>query len=1084
MQSGQVNASELMAAFLGSVKDNLGQKIVNNDFTGELEKHLPKQLTTDATTGLEGTGKTDGANEDSKASATGSSVTSQNGTGGSPSVGSATSGAKTKVGDSRAEEKKSLFVSDPAVLETILANLHYPATTRDQCQQLLGKKGRLSIQDLDSILSTRPDSGSTTGGEVPAESVSALLESVVKDSGNQQGNALALGNNVQSSIAVKSGGSYTRDELRSLLGKVVDASQKNSRKTKTSALASSTSSVVETNPPEGLQSGQTQELVATVLPSFISGGRKVSPQPVLDANTGDNQRESKKASINGTDSPDNQAKGVSGAESGSLAGVSAGDTGSSSVNGTAVAAGIAPAGQGTQTVSSGASAAAGVHAMEDEATVTAAVGLDVASELSDLIKSGMGTARGGSSALGATTGVDSPKEVEGRAQVVVQDAPGLGKHIEQLAGGRTQSSENVVLQTTGANTDDNLITPPQMENSSGDGFAFYDKNRMSQSGEQSRGSKTAGGSAANPGGEGIPNILFSYTSSNNGTGSVSGVLSRDSVGQAVSDKTARVAADSGQTSSAGDGQSSGASVANSAAAAVSAKSGTKGLTDVDQLLFMSQGVAFAANVKDATGGSAQNISDLANFVGQAVSDKTARVAADSGQTPPSGEGQSSGASVDNSAATTVSAKTGTEGLTDADQLLFMSQGVAFAANMKDATGGSAQNISDRANSVGLEGSDKTTRVAADSGQTPPAGEGQSSGASVDNSAATTVSAKTGTEGLTAIDQLLSMSQGAAVAAKMKKSTGGSVQNVSGSAKSDGQTVSDKTAQVAGDSGRTLQSAQAGGSGAGNSSSTASASASPLAQQEAASMAANVTDQSSPSGDEQSAGSPGSSMDNNVAASASVKADTDKVASVEQFVVGTQGGGVAAKRVEDLAATSDPVAGAQGVQAAASNLQTINMHPADNSPQNGSGMYDPYRAVELVNDMREQAAGGAGHSLVLDMVSDGLGKVNLKVEARKDEISVEALTQNEPARQALMNHSVELRQDLRNQGLVLGKFMVDVNGGGVGQGGKDSSGAGNHGQSAGRGRGASRMSDVSIVKTSEAPVQAAPQTVRSRISFFA
>ena len=49
--------------------------------------------------------------------------------------------------------------------------------------------------------------------------------------------------------------------------------------------------------------------------------------------------------------------------------------------------------------------------------------------------------------------------------------------------------------------------------------------------------------------------------------------------------------------------------------------------------------------------------------------------------------------------------------------------------------------------------------------------------------------------------------------------------------------------------------------------------------------------------------------------------------------------------------------------------------------------------------------------------------------------MEALTQSEPARQALMRHSTELRQDLQDQGLVLEKFMVDVN--------RDKSGGGNH-----------------------------------------
>jgi flagellar hook-length control protein FliK len=169
-----------------------------------------------------------------------------------------------------------------------------------------------------------------------------------------------------------------------------------------------------------------------------------------------------------------------------------------------------------------------------------------------------------------------------------------------------------------------------------------------------------------------------------------------------------------------------------------------------------------------------------------------------------------------------------------------------------------------------------------------------------------------------------------------------------------------------------------------------------------------------------------------------------------------------------------------VQASASNIQTINMTPADNSPQGGFAAYDPYRAVELANNVREQATSGASNQLVLDMVSDGIGKVNLKVEAKKGEISVEAVTQSEPARQSLMNHTVELRQDLRNQGLVLGKFMVDVNGGG--QGGNSGADTNRNG---GSGAGGYPPAGTRTVKTTtNAPVPAAVLTGQSRINVFA
>ncbi len=42
MGSGQVSASQLMASFLGSQNEKIGQAIAGNGFAGELEKFIPK----------------------------------------------------------------------------------------------------------------------------------------------------------------------------------------------------------------------------------------------------------------------------------------------------------------------------------------------------------------------------------------------------------------------------------------------------------------------------------------------------------------------------------------------------------------------------------------------------------------------------------------------------------------------------------------------------------------------------------------------------------------------------------------------------------------------------------------------------------------------------------------------------------------------------------------------------------------------------------------------------------------------------------------------------------------------------------
>lgn len=101
-------------------------------------------------------------------------------------------------------------------------------------------------------------------------------------------------------------------------------------------------------------------------------------------------------------------------------------------------------------------------------------------------------------------------------------------------------------------------------------------------------------------------------------------------------------------------------------------------------------------------------------------------------------------------------------------------------------------------------------------------------------------------------------------------------------------------------------------------------------------------------------------------------------------------------------------------------------------QNQAQQYDPNRMVELFQNYQEQARSGSGQ-LVLEMDQQEFGKMSIKVQTRKDEVSAVVMTENEPARQALLKNTPELRQDLQDQGMVLGKFMVDVDGRKAGEG---------------------------------------------------
>jgi flagellar hook-length control protein FliK len=152
---------------------------------------------------------------------------------------------------------------------------------------------------------------------------------------------------------------------------------------------------------------------------------------------------------------------------------------------------------------------------------------------------------------------------------------------------------------------------------------------------------------------------------------------------------------------------------------------------------------------------------------------------------------------------------------------------------------------------------------------------------------------------------------------------------------------------------------------------------------------------------------------------------------------------------------------------------------DNPAGNGFTYYDPYRSAELAQNMREQVAGAGARQLVLEMEPDELGKISIKVGAKKDEISVEAVTQSADARAVLMSHTPELRQDLKDQGLVLDKFMVDVNG--------EKSGGGNYqegSKSKGKAAQTPKTAGAGSIRASGIPVYIGQTDDRSQINIFA
>jgi len=126
----------------------------------------------------------------------------------------------------------------------------------------------------------------------------------------------------------------------------------------------------------------------------------------------------------------------------------------------------------------------------------------------------------------------------------------------------------------------------------------------------------------------------------------------------------------------------------------------------------------------------------------------------------------------------------------------------------------------------------------------------------------------------------------------------------------------------------------------------------------------------------------------------------------------------------------------GLQNAGSRMQNdqINFAPMEKSPGDAQNYYDPNRAAELIQNYRDQMRTASAGQLTLEMEPEGFGKLSIKVGTKKDEITAQIVTDNDSARQALLKNSPELRQDLQNQGLALGKFNVDVGSDRPGSGG--------------------------------------------------
>ncbi|MGA2401105.1 MAG: hypothetical protein ABSG91_05280 [Syntrophobacteraceae bacterium] len=278
MQSIQVTASQLLASFLGSENEKIGHGIIKGDFSGELKKFIAAPANDARVPGDPwrlSAAKPESANAPDpglKASSDGTQGAPETKTSQSSTVGELKNAAdsRTKIDaiKSKAKKEASLFVTNPAIADTILADLQYPAETRKACKGVQNKEGSVSIKDLKSLLDTQPTIGPANLAQVPAEHVRTLVESIIAREGGTKQERLASAGTLQSSVRIKTEGFYTPGQFRGLIEKVLQQADTAQKQLTGSGSLSGSAETAKT--AAGMKTGQTVSLVASVLPSFIS----------------------------------------------------------------------------------------------------------------------------------------------------------------------------------------------------------------------------------------------------------------------------------------------------------------------------------------------------------------------------------------------------------------------------------------------------------------------------------------------------------------------------------------------------------------------------------------------------------------------------------------------------------------------------------------------------------------------------------------------------------------------------------------------------------------------------------------------
>jgi hypothetical protein len=911
MQSGQVNASLLLASFLGSENEKIGQTIVQHDFAGELKKLMPATANGAGPSALNAEAKpekVDAADPRLKTSVGETLAGAETKSSPSPSTrerkGATDSRTKINAIKSKAQKEQCLAVTSPAIAATVLADLQYPAQTRKACEGMQNKEGQISIKDLKSLLDTQPAIGSEMRAQVPAEHARALVESIIAKGGGTNLKELASGGTLQSSVQIKTEGSYTPSEFRGLLEKVLQQAD-----TTQAQLAEPGSQPGSVKTAKDLKRGQTESLVETVLPSFISADHENdSTGKIFAGNSNDQTSEAQSAKVR--DVRENSIETVSdnlkSEEQLSEAKVVSGGEDHEGVA-LVTEAGIKGGGTGSSTFP-----ASALPSARQETVSIPVEDLDPVLKYFD--------------ARIMSAGPQQP-------EVNTAPTPAPGGPYEALAA----QAQNLAPPVKGAEK--------QADGPRGTLSSWRLPQDIAEQTEASQ----------------IKTVEAEFPSSER---SFDGNPNREAVPSSEIQAKAPAPATGHEKIQAQSGET------------------TPGVEN------------------DGKTASASQI--LGNTVEKAVP------AAES----PAGKLSDS-----------IEAKAGaTVTKTDPEEIPVELQETPPGVENDGKTASASQILG------------KTGEKAVPAAESP-AGKLSDS---IEAEVGATVT-KTDPE---------------EIRAELRETTPGVV--------NDAKAASSVVREIP---------VEAGGN-------MASEPESPLWPW----RLGYSTEDFNPRADPSVFGKgPDSGQSVDESAPATMAIDGLRVAESNTTLSGLDTA-MLSKQIEKQLGSRDSAPESAVFQNSASSFQAvseINLPRMENSAQNSFVYYDPYRSAELAQNAREQITGGAARQLVLEMEPDELGKISVKVGAKKDEISVAALTQSEPARQALMRHSPELRQDLQDQGLVLEKFMVDVN--------REKSGEGNYPEAnnpKGKTPPVSKTTKIGGIQAAAGPAYIRKTDSQSRISIFA